>query len=362
MTQHTKSAKHLLIMAAGTGGHIFPGLAIAETMLVRGWTVSWLGTKTGMESTIVAKHGIEMDQLDFSGLRGKGFKHSLLGAFKLLNSFVSCAAIMLRRKPSAVLGMGGYVTVPGGISSFLFGKPLILMNADAPLLLSNKVLKPFAKKLMFGLPSEETFSGKKCVFTGNPIRRDICELLQPQDRYAGRVGSLKILVVGGSLGAKILNDTVPAALALMPAATRPKVTHQSGKQHVIALRERYQQCGIDAEVLDFIDDMPERYASADLVICRAGAITLSELTAAGVASILVPFVASSTSHQTANAKWLSGHGGAVFFPQTELSAEKLAQLLMKMTRERCLELAQSAYQLGQRQASATIADILEKLV
>ena len=277
-------------------------------------------------------------------------------------SFVSCAGIMLRRKPSVVLGMGGYVTVPGGISSFLFGKPLVLMNADAPLLLSNKVLKPFAKKMMFGLPSQEKFSDNKCVFTGNSIRREISELPSPQDRYAGRVGSLRILVVGGSLGAKVLNETVPAALALMPAESRPRVTHQSGKQHVAALRERYQQCGVDAEVLDFIDDIPERYASADLVICRAGAITLSELTAAGVASILVPFVASSTSHQTANAKWLSGHGGAVFLPQNEMSAEKLAQLLMTMTREKCLELAHSAYQLGQREASTTIADILEELV
>lgn len=354
--------KHLLIMAAGTGGHIFPGLAIAEVMQARGWTVSWLGTKTGMESTIVAKHGIAMDQLDFTGLRGKGLKHSVIGAFKLLWSFVACLRVMWRRKPDVVLGMGGYVTVPGGVSSFIYRKPLVLMNADAPLLLSNKILKPLATRMMFGLPSAQPMLSEKCSFTGNPIRLEISQLTPPQERYAGRVGALKILVVGGSLGAQILNETVPAALALIPAETRPNVTHQSGKQHVSALRERYQRCGLDVEVLDFIDDMPQRYATADLVICRAGAITLSELTAAGVASILVPFVASSTSHQSANAVWLSQHGGAIMLPQSELSVEKLAELLSTLTRSACQEMAQRAYQLGQRNASATIADILEKLV
>jgi UDP-N-acetylglucosamine--N-acetylmuramyl-(pentapeptide) pyrophosphoryl-undecaprenol N-acetylglucosamine transferase len=353
--------KHLLIMAAGTGGHIFPGLAIAAEMQQRGWTVSWLGTKTGMEGEIVAKHGIAMDQLDFTGLRGKGLQHSISGAFKLVASFFSCLRIVSKRQPDVVLGMGGYVTVPGGVSSALLGKPLVLMNADAPLLLSNKALKSFAKKLMFGLPSNATMQEQKFVFTGNPIRREITELAMPQQRYAQHQGPLKILVVGGSLGARVLNEAVPDALALIPEDQRPIVTHQSGKQHVEGLRQRYAAQNVQAEVLDFIHDMPRRYADADLVICRAGAITVSELTAVGVASVLVPLVASSTSHQKANAEWLSQAGGAIHLPQAELTAQRLAELIQSMQRERCLELAQAAYQMGKRDANQTIAKILEDL-
>lgn len=353
--------KHLMIMAAGTGGHIFPGLAIAAEMQQRGWTVSWLGTKTGMEGEIVAKHGIAMDQLDFTGLRGKGLKHSISGAFKLVASFFSCLRIVNKRQPDVVLGMGGYVTVPGGVSSALLGKPLVLMNADAPLLLSNKALKSFAKKLMFGLPSNATMQEQKFVFTGNPIRREITELAMPQQRYAQHQGPLKILVVGGSLGARVLNEAVPDALALIPEDQRPIVTHQSGKQHVEGLRQRYAAQNVQAEVLDFIHDMPRRYADADLVICRAGAITVSELTAVGVASVLVPLVASSTSHQKANAEWLSQAGGAIHLPQAELTAQRLAELIQSMQRERCLALAQAAYQMGKRDANQTIAKILEDL-
>lgn len=360
MTKSNKN-KHLMIMAAGTGGHIFPGLAIAAEMQARGWSVSWLGTKVGMEGAIVPKHGIPMDQLDFTGLRGKGVKHSISGAIKLLTSFFACIDIVRRRRPDVVLGMGGYVTVPGGVSSALMGKPVVLMNADAPLLLSNKVLKPFAKKLMFGLPSNAPMQEKKCIFTGNPIRREICELESPQVRYAQHQGPLRILVVGGSLGARVLNEVVPDALALIPAENRPVVTQQSGKQHVNDLRQRYANNGVQAEVVDFIDDMPRRYAEADLVICRAGAITVSELTAAGVASVLVPLVASSTSHQKANAEWLSQAGGAVHLPQAELTAIRLAELIQGMTRERCQQYAMEAHQLGRRDASAAIATILEEL-
>ncbi|WMW79969.1 undecaprenyldiphospho-muramoylpentapeptide beta-N-acetylglucosaminyltransferase [Undibacterium cyanobacteriorum] len=360
----TTKAKHLLVMAAGTGGHIFPGLAIADEMQQRGWTVSWLGTKTGMEADIVAKHGIAMDQLDFTGLRGKGLNHSITGGFKLIASFFACFGVMRRRQPSVVLGMGGYITVPGGISAALSGRPVVLMNADAPLLLSNKALKPFAKKLMFGLPSSEQDRAQdeaKEIFTGNPIRRDITNLPEPAKRYAERTGPLRILVVGGSLGAKALNECVPQAWAAMPLEQRPILTHQSGKQHVEGLRQRYAELGVEAEVVDFIHDMPRRYAEVDLVICRAGAITVSELTAAGVASVLVPLVASSTSHQRANAQWLSKEGGAIHMPQSEMTAEKLAQLVLTMKREQCLAMANAAYVQGRRQAVDTIAKILEDL-
>jgi UDP-N-acetylglucosamine--N-acetylmuramyl-(pentapeptide) pyrophosphoryl-undecaprenol N-acetylglucosamine transferase len=362
LNSSTKKSKKLLIMAAGTGGHIFPGLAIAETMQERGWSVTWLGTSKGMENQIVPKHQIPMDNIDFSGLRGKGWKHSLSGAYKLIASFFTCMRILGERKPDVVLGMGGYVTVPGGLMAALRGKPVVLMNADAALLLSNKALRPIAKKLLFGLPSGLPNIDGKLLVTGNPIRKEICLLASPQVRYAERRGALRILVVGGSLGANVLNESIPAALALMPAELRPIVTHQSGKQHIETLKKRYADCAVKAEVLDFIDDMPRRYAEADLVICRAGAITISELTATGVASILIPFVASSTSHQKDNALWMAEKKAAIYLPQAELNAKTLADTLSQMSRAQCQEIAQSAYLLGQREANQVIAKILENLV
>jgi len=356
-----RDGKRLLIMAAGTGGHIFPGLAIAETMQARGWQVSWLGTSKGMEGQIVPRHGVEMDTIEFSGMRGKGVMHTISGGFKLLASFFSCWGILSRRKPDVVLGMGGYVTVPGGMIAALRNRPVVLMNADAALLLSNKALRPIASKLLFGLPSDSAPADKKMQVTGNPVRQEICQLAPPAQRYGQRSGALRILVVGGSLGAKVLNDSVPAALALIPAEHRPVVTHQSGRQHIAALQQAYAAAGVQAEVLDFIDDMPRRYAEADLVICRAGAITVSELTAAGVASILVPFVASSTSHQRDNAQWMSQQQAAIHLPQKALNAASLAAQLQDMTRERCLATAQTAYALGRRQANETIAQVLEEL-
>jgi len=283
--------KRLLIMAAGTGGHIFPGLAIAHTMVARGWQVSWLGTARGMEQELVPRYGIEMDTIDFSGMRGKGMRHTFSGAFRLAASFAVCLRVLARRRPDVVLGMGGYVTVPGGLMARVRGIPLALVNADAALLLSNKTLIPLAQRVLFGFPADFGRAKGKALVTGNPVRAEIVNLPLPAQRYFGRSGPLQLLVVGGSLGAKALNDCVPAALALLPVAARPRVTHQSGKQHLDGLRSAYVAAGVEAEVVAFIDDMPSRYATADLVICRAGAITVSELTAAGIASILVPLVA-----------------------------------------------------------------------
>lgn len=353
--------KRLLIMAAGTGGHIFPGLAIAQTMKARGWQVSWLGTRHGMEGGIVPKHGIEMDTIDFSGLRGKGLAHSARGALKLLAGFGACFRILGKRKPDVVLGMGGYVTVPGGVMAKLRGIPLALMNADAALLLSNKTLLPFAKRVFFGFPGDPGKAAGKARTTGNPVRAEILALPKPALRYAAHSGPLHLLIVGGSLGAKVLNECLPAALALIPADKRPTVTHQSGKQHIEALREAYAKAQVRAEVVDFIDDMPRRYAEADLVVCRAGAITVSELTAAGVASVLVPFIASTTSHQRDNAQWMAKHDAAIHLPQTDMTPQRVAELLQSITRERCLAMAETAYALGQRNANETIARLLEEL-
>lgn len=353
--------KRLMIMAAGTGGHIFPGIAIAQTMRQRGWEVTWLGTAHGMEKDIVPKHGIAMDVIDFAGMRGKGLKHTFTGAFRMAASFTSCLRYLGLRKPDVVLGMGGYVTVPGGMMARLRGIPLALVNADAALLLSNKTLAPLAQRVLFGFPADFGRAAGKAVVTGNPVRAEILAMPAPARRFASRSGPLNILVVGGSLGAKALNDAVPAALALIPRGERPLVTHQSGKKNIDALRASYAASGVEATVVDFIDDMAAEYANADLVICRAGAITVSELTAAGVASVLVPFVASTTSHQRDNAQWMAGRKAAIHLPQGELDAHKLAALLQSTSRDACLAMAEAAQAVGKRDANDAIADVLEQL-
>ena len=353
--------KRLMIMAAGTGGHIFPGIAIAQTMRQRGWEVSWLGTTHGMEQDFVPKQGIEIDTIDFSGLRGKGLGHTVSGAFKMLGSFVSCLRYIGRRKPSVVLGMGGYVTVPGGMMARVRGVPLVLVNADAALLLSNKTLAPFAQRVLFGFPADFGRAASKALVTGNPVRQAILDMPSPAQRFAGRTGVLRVLVVGGSLGAKVLNDSIPAALAMMPADLRPIVKHQSGKKNIDALGHGYAHAGVKAEVVDFIDDMAAAYAEADLVICRAGAITVSELTAAGVASVLVPFVASTTAHQRDNAQWMAGQKAALHLPQTELNAASMARLLEGLSRAQCQAMAEAALAVGKRNANDAIADVLEQL-
>jgi UDP-N-acetylglucosamine--N-acetylmuramyl-(pentapeptide) pyrophosphoryl-undecaprenol N-acetylglucosamine transferase len=353
--------KRLMIMAAGTGGHIFPGIAIAQTMKERGWEVSWLGTSTGMEQELVPKAGIAMDAIDFTGMRGKGLQHTLSGAFKLTASFASCLRYLARRKPSVVLGMGGYVCVPGGLMARVRGVPLALVNADAALLLSNKTLTPLAQRVLFGFPADFGRAAGKASVTGNPVRQAILDMESPDTRFNGREGVLRVLVVGGSLGAKVLNDAVPAALATIGADVRPVVTHQSGKNTFEALRTAYADNGVEATVVDFIDDIAAAYAEADLVICRAGAITVSELTAAGVASVLIPFVAATTSHQRDNAQWMASQGAAIHLPQGELNAQRLGTLLGAMTRGECRDMALAARAVGRRDANAAIADILEQL-
>jgi UDP-N-acetylglucosamine--N-acetylmuramyl-(pentapeptide) pyrophosphoryl-undecaprenol N-acetylglucosamine transferase len=295
-------------------------------------------------------------------LRGKGLLHTVKGAFRLLASFGTCFAILGRRHPDVVLGMGVYVTVPGGFMAKLRGIPLVLINADAALMLSTKTLVSSAQRVLFGFPADFGAAAGKAIVTGNPVCAEISALPEPAQRYAGRSGVLKVLVVGGSLGAKALNDALPAALALIPAAQRPHVTHQSGKKNIDTLRQNYARAQVEAEVVDFIDDMPRRYAEADLVICRAGAITVSELTAAGVASVLVPLLVSTTTHQRDNAQWMERQQAAIHLPQSELNAAGLAALLQNMTREQCRQMAQAAYQNGRRDANAAIAAVLEELV
>ncbi len=355
------SAPTLMVMAGGTGGHIYPGLAIARAMQERGWNIRWLGTAHGMERDLVPRHGFRLDTIAFAGLRGKGLGHALAGVLAFCKSLVRVRALMKEAHADVVLGMGGYVTVPGGIVAGLAGRPLALINADAAPLLSNKLLAPFARRVLFGFAGEFGSLAKKAVVTGNPVRREICELPEPATRYAQRTGPLRVLVVGGSLGARALNEAMPLALAKLAADARPVVAHQSGKANIEALREAYANADVEAELLPFIEDMPERLAAADLVICRAGAITAAELTAAGVASVLVPLVVSTTSHQRDNAVLLAREGAAIHLPQSELGADALARCLGGLTRARCLEMAEAARRIGRRNATEEIAAILESL-
>lgn len=355
----------LLIMAGGTGGHIMPGLAIAETMRARGWAIRWLGTAHGMENRLVPEAGIALDTIAFAGLRGKGIGHALRGFVQFVRGLVDSLRFVSRLKPHAVLGMGGYVTVPGGLAAALSRVPLALMNADASLLLSNRALKPFATRLMFGLPGElhEYAPAGRCkaLWTGSPVRAAIGAMPAPAERFAQRSGALRLLVLGGSLGAATLNRNVPLALAAMAHGERPIVVHQAGVQHAEALAAVYRDVGVVASVEPFIDDMAARYAEADVVICRAGAITASELTAAGVASVLVPLLASTTTHQRDNAVYLAAAGAALHLPQAELSPIALAALLRSLDRERLLSMAEAARALGKPQASTSVADEIEAI-
>ena len=355
-------APHLVIMAAGTGGHIMPGLAVAREVRSRGWTVSWLGTSHGMENRLVPPAGIEMDTIAFSGLRGKGLLHTATGGLRLLKAFWDCLRILRRRGADVVLGMGGYVCFPGGLMASLLSKPLMLVNADAALLLSNKSLLPVADRVAFGFDGPAVKGVKAGVVTGNPVRAEIEALPEPSERFAGRSGALRLLVVGGSLGAQVLNRTVPQALALMEAGARPWVVHQTGAAQADEVRAAYAAAGLQADVRPFIDDMATQLAHCDLVLCRAGAVTVSELCAAGVASMLVPLVVSTTSHQRDNAQWLAGHGAAVHLPQAEFTPEALAQRLRALDREALLAMARRARSLAQPQAAARVADELQQLL
>ncbi len=347
----------IMIMAGGTGGHVFPALAVAEYLTGKGWRVVWLGAKTGMEATLVPKHGYEMVWVRFSGLRGKGLLRALALPLNLLVAFWQSARAILARRPDVVLGMGGYISFPGGMMASLLRRPLAIHEQNSVAGLANKVLARLADRVLQAFP--QALPGAQLC--GNPVRREIAALAPPRVRAAVRAGRLKLLVLGGSLGAKALNEAVPRALALLPEEMRPEVTHQAGAQNLDALRQGYAAADVRAEALAFIDDMASRYGAADVVICRAGALTVAELACAGVASILVPFPYAVDDHQTANAKFLSARGAAILLPQAELSAERLADLLRGLTRERLLEMAESARALGKPDATEAVARVCMEL-
>lgn len=353
---------HLMVVAAGTGGHVMPGLAVAEALRARGWSVSWLGTRAGMERQLVEPRGIAFDAIDFAGLRGKGVKTFLLGGFYLLRALWQSRTLIRARKPRVMFSTGGYVAVPAGMAASTLGVPLVLLNSDAAPLMSTKMLKSLASAVLCGFDGAAAkAAGNKGLVTGNPVRVEIAKIAPPEQRYAGRSGPLQLLVIGGSLGAQVLNENVPRALALVSSDLRARVVHQCGAKHIDSVRALYREVGVDAEVVAFIEDMPDRYAKADLVVCRAGAITVSELAAAGVASVLVPLVVSTTSHQRANAEFMAANGAAIHLPQSELDASKLADLLCSLTRDRLLAMAVAARSIGKPEATQTVASVLEKV-
>ncbi len=352
----------ILIMAGGTGGHIFPALAVADILRAQGWRVTWLGAPHSMEAEIVPKHGYDMAWVKFSGVRGKGWLRLMRLPFDLLAALWQSAAAILRHRPDVVLGMGGYITFPGGVMAALLRRPLVIHEQNSVAGWSNKALARLAQKTLSGFPGVLP----KAVWCGNPVRSDIASLPDPQQRYAARTDKLNVLVVGGSLGAKALNQTLPQALGLLQPDARPNVLHQTGKQHFAAVKQAYQQAGVQADIKPFIDEMAKHYANADLVICRAGALTIAELAAAGVASILIPFPFAVDDHQTRNAEFLSRRGAAVLLPQSELSAEKLAQLLGEFAdgesgRKKLLAMAQQARSLVKADAASAVARVCSEL-
>jgi UDP-N-acetylglucosamine--N-acetylmuramyl-(pentapeptide) pyrophosphoryl-undecaprenol N-acetylglucosamine transferase len=347
----------VMITTGGTGGHVFPGLAVAAHLIARGWRVFWLGTREGLEAKLVPEHGVEFEGIGFAGVRGKGLRTLLLGPFALLSAFRQSLAIIRRRAPDVVLGFGGFASFPGALMGVACGKPLVIHDANAVAGLANRVLAYGADRILVGFPG--AFSGRhgaKAEWVGNPVRDDIAAVAPPENRYRSRSGPMQLLVLGGSLGAAALNARVPAALALLPPGARPMVTHQAGERHIRALGAAYAAAGVAAECVPFITNMACCYALADLVISRSGGLTVAELAAVGVAAVLVPLPGAIADEQTHNARFLVDAGGAVLVPQADLQPERLADFLRDCSRERLLEMAIAARRVGRRDAAERVAE------
>ena len=352
----------ILITAGGTGGHVYPGLAVARALESQGIPVIWMGTKKGLEARVIPEAGIEMVYLSVSGLRGKGIKSLLAAPFQLVKALFQSFKIMRKVKPSAVLGMGGFVAGPGGLVASWMGIPVIIHEQNAIPGLTNKLLSKVSNKVLEGFPG--TFKGlSNTVGIGNPVRLDIASIEIPEKRLADRIGRINILIFGGSLGAQALNEVVPMALGELALDKRPIVRHQAGKNKDESTARIYEQMGVVAEVTPFIEDMAEAYEWADLVICRSGALTVAELAAAGMASIMVPYPYAVDDHQTANAQYLSQSGAAILVSQDDLAKELLSDLLEDLcaNREKLIEMSSKAKALAKPQATNKVAAICADL-
>ena len=353
-TLHTKTA---LVMAGGTGGHIFPGLAVAEALRANGWRVHWLGAPDSMESRLVPPKGFELETIDFSGVRGKGLITLALLPLRLFKAFWQSIQVIRRVKPDVVLGLGGYISFPAGMMAVLLGKPLVLHEQNSVAGMANKVLAGVADRVFTAFPNTLA----KGEWVGNPLRTEFLNQAEPAERFAGRTGPLRLLVVGGSLGATALNDMVPKAIAMLSADQRPIVVHQSGHKQIDALRANYEAVGVQAELTPFIDDTASAFALADMVICRAGASTVTELAAIGVAATLVPFPFAVDDHQTTNARFLSDQGAALLVQQSQLTPQWIADSLQKTERPALMGRAQKAKNMQKIHATEIIVKACEEL-
>ncbi|HEX7892132.1 MAG TPA: undecaprenyldiphospho-muramoylpentapeptide beta-N-acetylglucosaminyltransferase [Ramlibacter sp.] len=346
-----------LVMAGGTGGHIFPGLAVAEALRARGWRVHWLGAPDSMEAQLVPPRGFPLETIDFGGVRGKGIKTLVFLPLKLLRAFWQSIQVVRRVRPQVVVGLGGYITFPAGMMSVLLGKPLVLHEQNSVAGMANRVLSGVADRVYSAFPQVL----KKAEWVGNPLRKPFLEQAPPEARFQDRNGPLKVLVVGGSLGARGLNQVVPKALALIPEGQRPYVLHQSGAKQIDELRNYYLDAGVRAELTPFIDDTAGAFAEADLVICRAGASTVTEIAAVGAPALFVPFPSAVDDHQTTNAKFLVDAGGGWLVQQKDLTPESLAALLQKLGRAELLQKAVAAKKMEKTQATEQVVAACEAL-
>jgi UDP-N-acetylglucosamine--N-acetylmuramyl-(pentapeptide) pyrophosphoryl-undecaprenol N-acetylglucosamine transferase len=344
-------------MAGGTGGHIFPGLAVAESLRDAGWRVHWMGVPGNMESQWVPQRGFAFEPVEFGGVRGKGFTSLVLLPLRLLKAFWQSLQVVRRVQPNVVVGLGGYITFPGGMMSVLMGKPLVLHEQNSVAGMANKVLAGVADRIYSAFPNVL----QKGIWVGNPLRQDFLNKAAPHERFAGRTGPLKLWVVGGSLGAQALNDIVPKALALLPEASRPVVVHQSGAKQIEALKTNYATAGVSAELTPFIEDTAQAFADADVIICRSGASTVTEIAAVGAAAIYVPFPFAVDDHQTTNANFLVKQGAGWLMPQAQLTPEVLAERLATLTREELLACAEKAWALKKTEATREVVAACEAL-
>ncbi len=350
-------APRIAIMAGGTGGHVFPALAVGEVLRARGAEVFWLGTRAGIEARLVPEHGFEIEWLSVSGIRGKGLRTLIAAPLRLAGALGEAASILKRRDPAAVLGMGGFVSGPGGITARLQRRPLLIQEQNSVPGMTNQWLARVADRVFEAFP--ESFpTARRAIMTGNPVRSDIAALQPPQTRLEGRIGPARLLVLGGSLGAQALNEALAQALAQLPQALRPAIRHQAGERTLALAQQAYADAKIEAEVTAFIADMAEAYAWADLVVCRSGALTVSELAAAGLPAILVPYPHAVDDHQVGNARWLSKAGAAHLLLQREMTVERLAALLAELLADptRRLRMAEAARAKAQPDAAERIAE------
>ncbi len=346
----------VLIMAGGTGGHVFPALAVADSLREQGVNVEWLGTRRGIEAEKVPAANIPLHFIDVFGLRGKGLLNLLKAPFQLLRATWQSLLIIRKLQPICVLGMGGFVSGPGGLAAWLSTCPLLIQEQNAVAGTTNRLLTRLAKKVLTGYPIE--LGGNKNIYSGNPVRGGITRVSAPGHRWADRSGKLRLLVLGGSLGAKAINDVMPSALSRLSEQGLPEVWHQTGKAHLDAVTGAYKKHSIEARIDAFIEDMAEAYAWADLVICRAGALTVAELTAVGVASILVPLPYAIDDHQSANARWLADQQAGLLLPQGEMDWKKIASLIsdFSQNREKLLAMANAARNLARIDAADRVAN------